>query len=499
MSEPAQRMEVLKKEVRSLLIAAKEGLTPSELEQEYLAMIGRPLPLHELGFQSALELVAGLPDVVSISPWKNGTVILKDFLSIEAIADETTKEIAKLVARQKSAGTRKKSAAVRAGAAAPSGRGRAPTLPVLVKTELQDLLSSSPVLLSDFAKAFFRRFGRDFQYTQYGFSSLTEVLSSVSDMVAVKRTRAGSLLTLKCMPSETQKEEAPRAPAVEVPPLEPSFDTESVHSLPEEVGEPVEVQAVTLADSTEQPQDLEQSLLEKLVLAAEIPPDAVQDGSLRGLPPLERRCMVGVFVGFIISPGQFYIHVCTRETDDELLELMIEMRRCYSDGHVCERYAMPEASVRPGQLCCVVTANWWYRAVIHRAAGDQEVEVFYADYGNLEIVHTSRLRFLKWCYLQLPAQAIPCSLAGVKPAEGTWSRAATLLFEDLCGSNLLVGIVDEYVNGVLHLLLCDTSKENDVYFHRVLSDGGHACICEENVPSQGFTELNPVALYIQPS
>ncbi|KFQ02178.1 Tudor domain-containing protein 5, partial [Leptosomus discolor] len=160
---------------------------------------------------------------------------------------------------------------------------------------------------------------------------------------------------------------------------------------------------------------------------------------------------------------------------------------------------MPESSVRPGQLCCVMVSKWWYRVIIHRVINDQEVEVFCADYGNLEIVQKSCLRFLKWCYLKLPAQAIPCSLAWVKPVEGTWSNAATLLFRKLCGSNLLVGLVDEYVNGILHLFLCDTSTKEDVYFHCVLRDEGYADDCKENVPSQGFMELNPLALYVQPS
>jgi len=68
--------------------------------------------------------------------------------------------------------------------------------------------------------------------------------------------------------------------------------------------------------------------------------------------------------------------------------------------------------------------------------------------------------------------------------QGRWSNAATLLFKKLCGSKLLVGIVDEYVNGILHLFLCDTSTEEDVYFHCVLRDEGCADICGENIPSQ---------------
>ncbi|NWW44983.1 TDRD5 protein, partial [Pedionomus torquatus] len=505
MSKQAQLMEVLKKEVRSLLMASKEGLTPAQLEQEYLATVGRPLPLCDLGFQSTLELVADMPDVVRVCSYENGTLILK------AIADETTKDIAKLVARQKRSTKAQSSAPGNADAASSSKnpknfpwRGRAPVLPAKVKAELQDLLSSSPLLLLDFEKAFSKRFGRAFQYTQYGFFSIFEVLKSVSDIIVVEQTRAGSLLSLKkylttVKEKEEVQEEVPQEEVlqVEMPPLEPTCETDSFHLIAQKKLEPVETQAVDLGDGLKQPQGLEQSILAKLIMSPEIPPDAVQDRSLHSLPPLEKRCLVGVFVEFVVSPSQFYIHICNRETSDRLQDMMFEMRHCYSNKLVSERYVMPESSIRPGQLCCVTVSKWWYRAIIHRVISDQEVEVFYPDYGNLEIVQKSWLRFLKWCYLKLPAQAIPCSLAWVKPVEGAWSNAATLLFKKLCDSKLLVGIVDEYVNGILHLFLCDTSTKEDVYFHCVLRDEGCADVCGENIPSQGFEELNPSALYIQ--
>ncbi|KAK2543286.1 Tdrd5 [Columba livia] len=440
-SKRAQLMEVLKKELRSLLTAAKEGLTPAQLEQEYVAMIGKPLPLRDLGFRSTLELVANMPEVVRVCPYEKGTFILK------AITDEATRGIARLVARQKSAKARK-NAVVKADAASPSKnlqsfpwKGRAPVLPATVKAELRDLLSSSPLLLLEFNQAFSRRFGRAFQYTKYGFSSMSEVLRSVSDIIAVEQTRAGSLLTLKKhLARGREKKEVPRdkvweelsqaTPAVGMPPLEPICETENLHLTAEEKTEPVETQVVDLGDRLKQPQDLEQSLQAKLIKTPEIPLDAVQDRNLCSLPQLETRCLVGVFVEFIVSPSQFYIHVCSRETSDKLQDMMIEMR---------------------------------------------------------------------WCYLKLPAQAIPCSLAWVKPMEGTWSSAATLLFKKLCNSKLLVGIVDEYVNGILHLFLCDTSTKEDVYFHCVLRDEGYADVCGENVPSQEFMELNPSALYVQAS
>lgn len=85
-------------------------------------------------------------------------------------------------------------------------RGRAPVLPATVKAELQHLLSSSPVLLSDFDEAFFKHFGQEFQYTQYGFSSVFEVLKSASDIIAIEQTAAGSLLTLKYHPESKTAE-----------------------------------------------------------------------------------------------------------------------------------------------------------------------------------------------------------------------------------------------------------------------------------------------------
>ncbi|KAL9845754.1 tudor domain-containing protein 5 isoform 4-T4 [Geothlypis trichas] len=520
--QQVQLMEVLKKEVRAMLIAAKAGLTPEQLEEQYMAMVCKPLPLHDLGFQTTLELVTQMPDAVQICSSKNGGLILK------AIADDSTKGIARLVASQK-VKTRKasKKTVMKANSTFPTKNLKnpqsfqtlsagTPVLPAVVKAELQDLLSSSPLLLADLDKAFLRRFGRAFQYRQYGFVSMFEVLRSVSDSIAVEQTKAGSLLVLRKylasnteqqevpqseaeeeeMPqSEAEEEEGPQASAAEVPSLEPTSETKSCYQAATLVdSEPVQTQAVDLGDHPKQHQGLEQ-----FPPTPEIPPDAVQDRSLCSLPPLKSRCLVGVIVEFIVSPSQFYIHVCSTEASYKLQDLMFEMRHVYSHKVASDKYIMPESAVRPGQLCCVMVSKWWYRVIIHRVINDQEVEVFYADYGHLQIVQKSWLRFLKWHYLKLPAQAIPCSLAWVKPVEGTWSSAAILLFKHLCRFKELVGVVDEYVDGVLYLFLCDTSTKEDVYFHSVLRDMGYADVCGENIPSQEFEELNPSALYVQPS
>ncbi|KAL8178028.1 UNVERIFIED_CONTAM: hypothetical protein K2H54_026069 [Gekko kuhli] len=231
---------------------------------------------------------------------------------------------------------------------------------------------------------------------------------------------------------------------------------------------------------------LEEPHIMQEIMQEEIPPDAVWDRCLHYLPFLESATLVGVSVEYVISPSQFYVQFYGTETSEKLEDMMVEMRRCYASKNVADRYVMPEASVKPGHLCCVrnLQDKWWYRGIIHCVHSDQEVEVFYLDFGNMGIVPKSHLRFLKDCYADLPAQAVPCCLAQMKPAKGDWTSDAILEFQRLCGLKLLVGVVDEYIDGVLHLFLCDTSSDEDVYFHDVLQLGGHAVFCRQNIPSK---------------
>nr|XP_020839983.1 tudor domain-containing protein 5 isoform X2 [Phascolarctos cinereus] len=674
MSEQERIQECLRKEIRSLLISTKDGLTAQQLEREYLSMVGNHLPLlsESWGYRSTMELVLDMPDVVSVCPCGDGTVILK------AIPDETTKGIASLVAKQRSSNKLRNYAQKgRANVGSGSGfrqrlpyRGRIPPiLPAVVKSELKDLLAFSPILLSDFEKAFAKRFGRSFQYMQYGFLSMFEVLSAASDIIAVEQTRAGSLLTLKRNLPTEQKSVLPAGKTSQVgmkqpkssmstpvvrthlpepvsaaeplnqphavkttelngvetssldqseklnqlentfksviaqigpggtisselkkkikfvaskfpqglliskllgefeavfkEPLSPKrlgflnvaelvgslsdilcvefkegerdllvFDAEMKHlttdkkiegkanisSPPRNYLSSPDIKDTAWNNSVEKHRDVEERVCKKFspvtkpvplhmgmkqlqlnleMSGHEIPPDAVQNRKLCSLPPLDSSTLVGVFVEYIISPSQFYIRIYSRDSSELLEDMMIEMRRCYSNQLVSDRYIMPESFIQPGHLCCVRISEdkWWYRVIIHQVLGKQEVEVFYPDFGNLGTVQKSSLRFLKCCYIKLPAQAIPCSLAWVRPIEEHWSPQAILQFQKLCGLKPLVGVVDEYVDGVLNLFLCDTSSNEDIYFHHVLRAEGHAIVCRENAPSKGFRELNPLALY----
>ncbi|XP_059865711.1 tudor domain-containing protein 5 isoform X1 [Delphinus delphis] len=688
MSEEERIQECLRKEIRSLLISTKDGLTPEQLEKEYLFMVGNRLPLRNLGYRSTMELVLGMPDVVSVYPCGDGTVILK------AIPDESTKGIASLVAKQRGShkvrnSMQKGRASVRFGPRSQRRvpyRGRVPPiLPAVVKSELKDLLTLSPILLSDFENAFAKRFGRSFQYVQYGFFSMFEALNAAADVISVEQTRAGSLLMLKKSLSEEKQRGWPAGkiftqpfrrkqqgsyptgspvamarfsqPTSNMEPPKQILDVENTsrsnvetsrlnhteklnqlentfksviaqtgpggtinpelkHKIklvvskfpeglliskllgefevifkeqlsPKNLGflnvtelvgalsdilhvefregeqdllvfdadmkplppvrnscfvqsdKKIEAKAcvsspprnslsTTVIKETTQdcpsenhkePEEkickkpnlvvkplqlqveIKKSQLNLAMANHDIPPDAVRDKKLCKLPPLGTSTLVGVFVECIISPSQFYIRIYSRDSSELLEDMMIEMRRCYSNQLVSDRYAMPEYFIQPGRLCCVRISEdkWWYRVIIHRILGKQEVEVFYPDFGNIGTVQKSSLRFLKCCYTRLPAQAIPCSLAWVRPVEEHWTSGAILQFQKLCGLKPLVGVVDEYVDGILNIFLCDTSSHEDIYFHHVLRTEGHAIVCQENVPSKGFRDLNPLTLYTKSS
>ncbi|XP_078499825.1 tudor domain-containing protein 5 isoform X2 [Lissotriton helveticus] len=232
----------------------------------------------------------------------------------------------------------------------------------------------------------------------------------------------------------------------------------------------------------------------------EVPPDAVRNQSLHSLPTLKMGTLLGAYVESIISPDEFYVRCYSEDASEVLENMMIEMRRCYSTENVSERYLIPPDWICPGFVCCVRVHGdvWWYRVIVHRVISEEEVEVFYPDFGHLARVSRVWLRLLKCCYLKLAAQAIPSALAWVKPVEAFWKPAAIKCFKYLCDPKPLVAIVHEYLDGVLHVFLCDTTSDEDLYLHNILKEEGHAIVLRENLPSKGFRLLNPAKLYLTP-
>lgn len=72
-----QQLSAVKKDVRSLLISAKNGLAPERLKKDYQNMVGHPLPLASLGFRSVLDMAKEMPDAVRLDYSLDGSIVLK--------------------------------------------------------------------------------------------------------------------------------------------------------------------------------------------------------------------------------------------------------------------------------------------------------------------------------------------------------------------------------------------------------------------------------------
>ena len=84
----------------------------------------------------------------------------------------------------------------------------------------------------------------------------------------------------------------------------------------------------------------------------------------------------------------------------------------------------------------------WYRGRITKVVYSQHVEVCYIDFGNCETVPVSKVKTIKEELLQVPAQAIRCSLASISPASDVeWPDDALERFKDLTMQKQIVGEV----------------------------------------------------------
>ncbi|XP_062915198.1 tudor domain-containing protein 5 isoform X3 [Mobula hypostoma] len=536
MSDQQELLEVTKKEVRSLLISSKNNLTLADLQKDYQTMMGKHLPWHALGYKSALEFVSSMPDTINVLTSANNIILLK------GVGNEATKGIEELVTKAKVSNKTKTTLRKIRPKYEPKQNvlprrcNTTPVLPALVKCELRELVASFPqgVLLSDFDSFFLKKYGKPFQYTQYGFFSLHEVLKTISEDVEIQQTRQGSLLLLrnknKGSPLKQGKQSnqsvqtnESQAKAITVQPdpsktptSKPVLPLSKLENTPGTAPDPeyferdmkkVEADLRTVIIDKGVGGTMDSKIKEKILFLtenycsseSEIPPDAVQDGILYKLPELEENSFACVFVECVTSPSQFYIRFYGKLTSVMLEDLMIEMRRCYSYEEVSERYVMPDSFIQPGQLCCVRNSDdlWWYRIIIHQVLDEKRVEVFYVDFGDISLVERSRLRFLKHCYSKLPAQGVPSTLMWLQPVEDDWSTAAKNQFLKFCGKQPLVALIYGYINDVLHLFLCDTSTDEDIYINDVLKKTGHAEPCLTNNMNEGFGRFNPVTKYLK--
>ncbi|KFP88300.1 Tudor domain-containing protein 1, partial [Apaloderma vittatum] len=199
-------------------------------------------------------------------------------------------------------------------------------------------------------------------------------------------------------------------------------------------------------------------------------------------------CIEDTFSGVVSclqSPEDFY---CQQIHSARLLaELQVSLNE-----HCGKFPSSPAFHPAVGSLCCAqfTEDNLWYRGVVTACVSEDTVLVGYIDYGNLEALPLTRLQPMIPRLMDLPAQAIRCALAGVKPAEGAWTSKAISFMNQLVKDKVLtVQVVDkEDYRSVVELV--DASVTPVINVSSCLIEKGYAT--EESqvaVPAIGMRDV----------
>ncbi|XP_056350433.1 tudor domain-containing protein 1 isoform X1 [Oenanthe melanoleuca] len=174
-------------------------------------------------------------------------------------------------------------------------------------------------------------------------------------------------------------------------------------------------------------------------------------------------------VSHIQNPDTFF---CQRmQSACELAELEASL------NEYCNKLPS-SSSFRPaaGNMCCAqfTEDNLWYRAAVRAYASEDTVLVDYMDYGNSDSLPLTRLRPIIPSLMDLPAQAIRCSLAGVKPP---WTSEIISYMKKLVKDKVLTVKVVNKESSRSVVELTDTSGTPAVNISSLLIEEG--CAAEE--------------------
>lgn len=191
---------------------------------------------------------------------------------------------------------------------------------------------------------------------------------------------------------------------------------------------------------------------------------------------------VDIYVVYTRNPEQFWCQVM--KNCPSLEKLMEEMNLFYN-GVADSELVIEKAEI--GMPCAAKFSedHMWYRAEVLKPF-QQEVEVQFVDYGNIETVVADKLRKLKPEYMMLKAQGVKCSLDDVVAAEKIWSMKAIEDFEDMTLDKHLVARVTNRTSDMTHMVDIENDEEKS-NIAEAMSAKGH-CLIRSSKPLEAVVE-----------
>ena len=168
------------------------------------------------------------------------------------------------------------------------------------------------------------------------------------------------------------------------------------------------------------------------------------------LPETEEFRML---LGEVHSPSKFYVQLATVENGHILRNITEGLNNGSAPLKLLD--GLPDVGI----LCCARFSldKQWYRAEILKI-NQENCEVFFVDYGNLDKVILSDLAFCPSQLSSLPLQAVECGLSGIPSVLKSGEKIVQHLQENL-SDKLLVAKMEEKIDTIPQLRILKDGED----------------------------------------
>ena len=182
--------------------------------------------------------------------------------------------------------------------------------------------------------------------------------------------------------------------------------------------------------------------------------------------------VMDVYVSTASTPANFWCQPAKCSNDDLPL-LMDKIQDFYSSPKSSSQHRLVDPQI--GRPCVAQFSDdkVWYRAEV-TSFDDDVVNVCFVDYGNTETIPMSEIRPITAELVELPQQAVCCSLSGIEATGGDeYDKASSIRFQELVtydDSKLFTMAIETVKDGHFQVNL----KDSNMDIAQVLLGGGYA-------------------------